>query len=113
VEDFVKEIANKGYYDGCRTIDQEVDMEIYIHIEKYDGAAYLTIQRGKHRRSGKLTSERDLYCVIPFDPIGGIRDDINGVDRSRRNIRGGAVGSGAEMPWWESSTTETPATALP
>lgn len=111
VENFVQEIANKGYYDGCRTIDQEVDMEIYIHIEKYDGASYLTIQRGKHRKSGRLTAEKDLYCVIPFDPIGGIRDDINGADRSRRNIRGGAVGSGNETPWWETGAADNVASA--
>lgn len=48
-EQFVAEIKNKGYYDGCRTLDQEVDMELYIHIVKVDGRSYLTLQRGKHR----------------------------------------------------------------
>lgn len=101
VEDFVKEIANKGYYDGCRTIDQEVDMEIYIHIEKHDGRSYLTFQQGKHRKAGKITKDADKYFVMPFHEFGGIRDDVNGADTSRRNIRGGAVGSGNEQPWWE------------
>ena len=113
VEDFVKEIANKGYYDGCRTIDQEVDMEIYIHIEKHEGKSYLTLQRGKHRKAGKLTPEKDLYCVIPFEAAGGTLDDINGADRSRRNIRGGAVGSGSEMPWWESAVGDNTGGGLP
>lgn len=36
-EDFVKEIANKGYWDSCRVIDQEVDLEIYIHLVKRNG----------------------------------------------------------------------------
>ncbi len=109
VENFVQEIANKGYYDGCRTVDQEVDLEIYIHIEKYQGRSYLTMQRGKHRKAGKLTPERDLYCVLPFHPVGGILDDINGKDLSQRSVRGGAVGSGDETPWWESEQTEDPA----
>ena len=102
-EDFVKEIANKGYYDGCRTIDQEVDMEIYIHIEIYQGRSYLTVQRGKHRKAGKITAARDQYFVLPFQDVGGIRDDINGADSSRRSLRGGSVGSGEEVPWWETS----------
>ena len=100
VEDFVKEIANKGYYDGCKTLDQEVDMEIYIHIEKHDGKSWLTLQRGKHRKSGVLTKDKDLYCAIPFHDAGGIKDDVNGADQSRRNIRGGDIGSGSEQPWW-------------
>lgn len=113
VEDFVKEIANKGYYDGCRTIDQEVDLEIYIHIEKHEGRSYLTVQRGKHRKSGALTKDKDLYYVQPFSDVGGLRDDVNGADTSRRNIRGGAVGSGAENPWWETTVDRAEDSSLP
>jgi len=99
VQDFVKEIANKGYYDSCRTIDQEVDLEIYIHIVKVNGQSYLTIQRGKHRKV-KITPEKDLYCVLPFSPVGGILDDINGKDSSRKHPGGGLAGSADEQPWW-------------
>lgn len=102
VEDFVKEIANKGYYDSCRTIDQEVDLEIYIHIVKVNGESYLTVQRGKHRKV-KITPEKDLYHVLPFSPVGGVRDDINGKDTSRKHPGGGAMGSEDERPWWETS----------
>lgn len=101
VENFVQEIANKGYYDSCRTIDQEVDLELYIHIVKINGESYLTIQRGKHRGLVRMTQEKDKYCVLPFSPIGGIRDDINGPDTTRRHVGGGAVGSGDEAPWWK------------
>lgn len=102
VENFVQEIANKGYYDSCRTIDQEVDMEIYIHIVKVNGKSFLTVQRGKHRKAGKLTAERDMYTVLPFSPVGGILDDINGKDSSRRHVGGGEAGSDDETPWWVS-----------
>lgn len=100
VENFVQEIANKGYYDGCRTIDQEVDLELYIHIVKVNGASFLTVQRGKHRKV-KITPEKDLYCVLPFSPVGGIRDDILGQDSTRKSPGGGVIGSGDEQPWWE------------
>lgn len=99
IEDFVKEIANKGYYDSCRTIDQEVDMELYVHIVKLNGQSYLTVQRGKHRKV-KITPDRDLYCVLPFNPVGGILDDYGKPDTTRRKVGGGAVGSGQEETWF-------------
>ena len=47
--DFVKELVGRGYYMKSKQIDQVVDLEIFIHIEKVNGKSYLTIQRGKHR----------------------------------------------------------------
>lgn len=100
VDNFVQEVANKGYWDSCKSIDQEVDLEIIIHIEKVNGESYLTIQRGKHRKV-KITPEKDLYCVLKFNPIGGIVDDVNGKDLSRRTVGGGAMADGGEDPWWK------------
>lgn len=97
---FVQEIANKGYYAGCKQIDQEVDLELYIHIEIVNGKSWLTVQRGKHRIIGQ-TPLVDQYCVLPFEPIGGIRDDINGPDTTRRKVGGGPIGSTDENPFWE------------
>jgi hypothetical protein len=97
-ENFVQEIAGKGYYDSCRTIDQEVDLEIYIHIVKVNGLYYLTCQRGKHRKVG-ITPTADLYCVYKFEEVGGIPDDINGRDMSRKHAGGGVIGSPDEVPW--------------
>lgn len=102
IENFVQEIANKGYYDSCRTIDQEVDMEISIHIEKANGKSYLTCQRGKHRKL-TITATKDLYTVLQFQPVGGILDDINGVDLSCNAVGGGAVSDEDQVDtWWAS-----------
>lgn len=98
--DFVKQIANKGYYDGCMRLDQEVDIEIYIHIVKINGESYLTIQRGKHRRPGLITPDKDLYTCYKFSPIGDIRDDIMGNDMSRRAPGGGAGGEASNDEWF-------------
>lgn len=75
--DLVKEIREKGYYDSCKTIDQEVDLELYIHKVslKGTGRSFLTIQRGKHRKLD-VTPEEDLYCVYEFQAAGAVRDDI-------------------------------------
>ena len=94
VERFVREIANKGYYDGSKRIDQEVDLEIYIHIEKEMGrGSFLTCQRGKHRGI-KITPEKHLYCVLPFNAAGGVLDDINGEDRSCESVGGRSLSQG-------------------
>lgn len=82
---FVKEIANKGYYDSCKLIDQEVDGEIYIHIEKSKGRPYLTVQRGKHRKV-KITPEEHLYYILPFNEVGAIQDDVGKRDLSMKKF---------------------------
>ena len=99
---FVQDIAGKGYYDSCRTIDQEIDLEIYIHIVVKNGKSYLTIQRGKHRGLSKETPHAHLYTVLPFDPIGSIPDDIYGRDRSVKAPGAGADG-GDDSVWWDPS----------
>jgi hypothetical protein len=96
-ESFVKEIANKGYYDGCRTIDQEVDLELYIHKVIVDGKSYLTIQRGKHRVIIQ-TPEEHKFCVLPFHDVGDIRDDINDVDTSTKRPGAIKLSNGEEKP---------------
>lgn len=98
-DDFVKEIANKGYWDGCKTIDNEMDLELYIHIQKVAGKSFLTIQRGKHRKSA-ITPEKDLYCVYQFEPIGTIPMDIDGADQSRKAINAKPEGEGGGADWW-------------
>lgn len=98
VNEFVKQLEGKGYYDSCGTIDQEVDLEIFIHIEKINGESFLTIQRGKHRKP-RPTPHRYLYTVLPFNPIGGVLDDLFKPDSSRRAPGGGTIGSGDEIPW--------------
>lgn len=97
---FVQEIANKGYYDKCRTIDQEVDGELYIHIEKLNKKSWLTIQRGKHRIPTLLQDELK-YMVYPFHDIGNIKDDINTQNSACKKVGGGVIGSGNETPFWE------------
>lgn len=98
-ENFVKDIANKGYYDSCSTIDQEIDLELYIHIVKSDGGAWLTVQRGKHRGFNR-TPEAHKYCVLKFEDVGDIIHDINGQDLTRKRPGGGPIGSAEENPVW-------------
>jgi hypothetical protein len=97
VEDFVKVVANRGFYDGCRRLGQEPDLELIFHIVKVGGKSYFTIQRGKHRNN--VTAEADQYCVLPFAPIGTIPWDVDKeVDYSLRQLPG--MGGGDDDGAW-------------
>lgn len=98
-QDFVKQIAEKGYWDGSKRLDQEVDLEIYIHIEKLNKKSYLTVQRGKHRIPTIIPDE-DKYIVLPFGDIGPILDDYNSTPIHGKKVGGGPVGSPDEIPFF-------------
>jgi hypothetical protein len=83
--EFVKEIANKGYYDGSTKLDQEIDLELYIHIAKNGKLKYLTIQRGKHRLPTTIPEE-EMYMLLPFPKKGPISHDINSQKISIRSF---------------------------
>ncbi len=100
IKDFVKEIANKGYWDSCRVLDQEVDMEIYIHIEIVNMIKYQTIQRGKHRGKLHETPIKDLHCIMQFQQTGGLRDDIGKEDLTVRHMGGGGNFNGDDPGWF-------------
>ena len=88
--DFVRQIAGKRYWAGCKAIDMEVDMEIVLNIERVgkgaDSKTYMAFGRGKDR-STQGTPEEDCFFFLPFDKVGGLRADIYGKDTSKRNIR--------------------------
>lgn len=100
--DFVKFVAEKGYYKGCKSIDQEVDLEIYIHIEKFNGQAWLTVQRGKHRLPTIISDDEKYFC-LPFPEKGSIPDDYGKERIGRSKIGGGPKGSPEELPFFEFS----------
>ena len=98
--DFVKKICELGYFEGSKKIDQVVDGEIYIHIEKKDNASYLTVQRGKHRIPN-IIPESQKYFVLPFPKKGTILDDLNKPKISLSKVGGGPKGSSNEIPFFE------------
>jgi len=99
-QNFVQELVGKGYYDKCRTIDNEVDIEIFIHIEKVNGKSYLTIQRGKHRLNG-ITPQEYLYFALEFMDTGSILDDVGKFDSTLKKPGAARKQGKEEMPFWE------------
>lgn len=101
INDFVKELPGRNYYAGSTQVAQEFDIEIFIHIEYVNGQAWLTCQRGKHRKPGN-TPEKDRYCALPFHPEGGLQDDINGKDLGRSKPGSEIHDNGVEeAPFWD------------
>lgn len=96
--DFVKKVAENGYFAGTKQLDQGLDGELYIHIEKLNGQSFLTVQRGKHRVAN-IIPDSDKYTVYPFPKKGSIQDDLNRPIISLSKVGGGTKGSVDEIPF--------------
>ena len=74
--EFVKMIAEKGYTSGSKQLDQEVDIELYIHLFSYKGNTIFTIQRGKHRIESILEDESWKFIMYKFPYLMPLPADI-------------------------------------
>lgn len=97
--DFVKQLPGRGFYDGCKRLDQVIDLEIHCHIEHLNGESFLTFQRGKHRIP-TVIPEKDKYMVLKFTEKGCILDDIGKPDSTLRKVGGGPIGTSEETPFF-------------
>jgi len=96
--DFVKNVVGKGYYSGSKQVDQEFDWELTIHIEQFNGQAWLTVGRGKHRLPTTIPDPQKFFAM-PFPEKGSIPDDLDKPRICRRKIGGGPIGSAEETPF--------------
>lgn len=66
-KDFVKNLPGRGATENCKSLDQIVDIEMYIHVytDKLTKVSYLSCQIGKHRYS-PTTPEQHKYFTIRF-----------------------------------------------
>lgn len=73
---YVRLLPGKGMYDGCTTVDNEADGELYFGITEINDEAFLEVQRGKHRTLID-TPIAHRYRVLPFNDLGTLPWDIN------------------------------------
>jgi hypothetical protein len=79
---FVNEVAERGYYDGCKSIDQELDLEIFLHCFTHKRMKFLAFRRGKHRLPNDIPEEKK-YCMYKFtDILTPVLHDLDGPDTS-------------------------------
>ena len=65
---FVRDIVGRGLYLGCRSLDNEIDLEMNIHLYEFEGKTYFTIGWGKHRNYVTPTCKK--LCVYVFPAFG-------------------------------------------
>lgn len=93
---FVSELPGKGYSEGSKQLDQEVDIELYIHLVPHKGKTYLNVQRGKHRLPTNVADEYQNF-YLPFPDINTpIPDDLNGEEITLYKLP--KAGSGTSSP---------------
>lgn len=97
-DDFVKDIAGRGYWDGCQRLGQEPDMDQLTHVVKTQNGSWLTSASSRHRGAGNTPTE-DLFWIRKFEN-DFIADDIHGADLTRTKIGGGSVGGTAKEEEW-------------
>jgi ribosomal protein S20 len=73
---YVRLLPGKGYYDGCTTVDNEADGELYFGITEVNEQSFLEVQRGKHRTLVD-TPVAHRYRVIPFSDMGTLPWDVH------------------------------------
>lgn len=66
----VKVVKELGYYLDCRTVHNEVDMEVYQAFVIVGDKKFITWQRGKHRKPGNQPEEKMKFCVYLTNPVG-------------------------------------------
>ena len=88
---FVKSLSGKGYYSGSRQLDQEIDLELYVHKAKINGTMHLTVGRGKHR-GAPIIDEANLYFAMKFPRAIPIPEDIHGEDMSYNELKKSSSG---------------------
>lgn len=106
--EFAKEAVGKNYQENCKSLTNEVDMELAAHVvtasESEDGFAYHQLARGKHR-AGKKTPPSVRYAVYKMHstsdgkPIGFIKGDLNGASQVRNRTAGSLRSQGGGDIW--------------
>lgn len=87
-EILVKAVCELGFYAGCKTVDNEVDVEIYQHIVKIGNKSYMSWQRGKHRKPGAVTPEAMRFCVYEMYEVAVMPWDVGLEPKYTRRLPG-------------------------
>lgn len=75
--EIVRKLPGAGYSYLCKTLENELDFELFIYLVKKKGKYYYTFQRGKHRVNNPAPIELH-YTVYESHTIGRLRSDLNG-----------------------------------
>ena len=95
-EEFLSHISQKSYYDGSKTISQEIDLELYIHLFSHKKNKYLAVHRGKHRIP-TIIGDEDMQFFLRFPgPNIPILPDLDKEDSSYSKLPKDIGNTGAD-----------------
>lgn len=73
---FINELRRSNMYDTCRSLEQEIDLELFLDIVSIQGKKHLAIGRGKHRGTLSETPEKHRIAILPFSEVGRLVPDM-------------------------------------
>lgn len=73
---FINELRRSNMYDTCRSLEQEIDLELFLDIVTIQGKKHLAIGRGKHRGTLSETPEKHRIAILPFSEAGRLVPDM-------------------------------------
>lgn len=101
-EEFITRLTDQGYYENCKSLSTEFDMEFFIYKRIHNGVTWQEFQWGKHRKLG-ATHESDKHFAMKYYPVGMIGYpwdvDKEGVDYSYKKV-GNRNTQGDSSPEW-------------
>jgi hypothetical protein len=84
-DQFVKEIAEKGYWERTKGLDRVYDLGLLIHLFKHQKETYLSVYREKHRVP-TIVEDDKRYMLFKFPKGMPIPSDINRERISTRKL---------------------------
>ncbi len=88
-DQFVKEIAGRGFFEGTSALDRIYDGCILIHLFKFNKETYFTLMLDKHRLP-TVIDEDMKYLIFKFPKGMPIPYSINGEDESFKKMKSAA-----------------------
>lgn len=99
-EYLARDVAERGMWKGCRTLHTELDVEIVQHIVRVPGQIdHMTYMRGKHRGLIEPTPNEKKFVCYPFQPFGGLGEDLDKHRFTRKIPRGGGGEFNLDPEW--------------
>ena len=86
VKQMLEEVASGTMYDGSKTIANDLDFEIFIHLVSHNRKKYLAVYRGKHRLPTQPDPD-DMFFMLPFPMLNvPVLEDIDKDDTSIKSF---------------------------
>lgn len=83
-DQFVREVAEKGYWEGNKGLDRIFDVGIIIHLFKFRGETFLSLARDKHRIN-TIVEDKYKYCLFKFPKAMPLPHDLQSEEKISRS----------------------------